>query len=53
MSLVLGVLALLMFLPRAIGGAMYPNGLMVLLSVILIALLGSGHMAAKKNSSEV
>ncbi len=51
MSLALGVIALLMFLPRAIGGALYPNGLMVGLSLVLIGLLGSGHMAANKNKS--
>ena len=50
MSLVLAVLALLMFAPRAIKGAIYPNGIMAGLSVLLIILLGSGHMAGKKNS---
>ena len=49
MSLVLGVLALLMFLPRALSGALYPNGLMAALSLVLILLLGSGHMAGMKN----
>ncbi len=49
MSLVLGLLSLGMFLPRAIGGALYPNGLMAGLSLILIILLGSGHMAANKS----
>ena len=49
MSLGLAVLALLMFAPRALKGAMYPNGLMVVLSVILIILLGAGHMMANKD----
>lgn len=51
MSLVLGVLSLLMFAPRAMSGVFYPNGLMAILSFLLIALLGSGHMAANKAKS--
>jgi hypothetical protein len=50
MSLGLAVLAILMFAPRAIKGAMYPNGYMVILSVILIILLGAGHMMANKGN---
>lgn len=48
MSLVLGVLSLGMFAPRALSGVFYPNGLMAILSLILIILLGSGHMSAMK-----
>ena len=48
MSLGLAVLALVMFAPRALKGAMYPNGYKVVLSVILIILLGAGHMMANK-----
>jgi uncharacterized membrane protein (UPF0136 family) len=51
MSLVLGVLSLLMFAPRAFQGFFYPNGLMALLSLVLILMLGSGHMMANKNKS--
>jgi hypothetical protein len=50
MSLVLAVGSLGMFAPRLIStGALYPNGLMVVLSIILIGLLGSGHMMANKD----
>ena len=49
MSLGLAVLALLMFAPRALKGAMYPNGLMVGLSLLLIILLGAGHMMANQD----
>ena len=48
MSLGLAVLALLMFAPRAFRGSMYPNGLMAGLSLLLIILLGAGHMMANQ-----
>ena len=49
MSLVLGLGSLGMFLPRALQRALYPNGLMAGLSLVLIIMLGSGHMMANKN----
>lgn len=51
MSLILGVLSLGMFAPRALSGVFYPNGLMALLSIVLVLLLGSGHMMANKSKS--
>ncbi|MBS1725724.1 MAG: hypothetical protein JST51_03320 [Armatimonadetes bacterium] len=52
MSLVLGVLSLGMFAPRAFSGVFYPNGLMAGLSLMLILLLGSGHMTGMKAKLE-
>ena len=51
MSLVLAVLALFMFGPKAIQGVLYPSGLMAGLSVLLIILLGSGHMMSNKSKT--
>lgn len=49
MSLILGLASLGMFAPRAFQGFFYPNGLMAILSLLLIILLGSGHMTANKS----
>ncbi len=45
-SLVAAVVTFLMFIPRFIAGALYPNGLMVIVSMIFIGLLLAGHMQA-------
>ncbi len=49
MSLVLGLLAMGNFGPKTFQGVMYPAGVMFFSSLVLVLLLGSGHMAAKKN----
>lgn len=51
-SLVAAVITFLMFIPRFLGGAIYPNGVMVIASLIFIGLLLAGHMQAMKAKQE-
>lgn len=51
-SLVAALITFLMFIPRFIAGALYPNGVMVIVSMGFIGLLLAGHMQAMQAKRE-
>lgn len=50
MSAVLTIACLGNFVPKALKAGFYPNGLMAILSALLLILLVAGHLSAKKAS---
>ena len=52
MSVILTVVCLGNFVPKGIKNGFYPNGLMAILSGLLLVLLIAGHVTAKSASAE-
>lgn len=52
MSAILTVVCLGNFVPKALKSGFYPNGLMAILSGVLLVLLIAGHLSAKSSVSD-